>query len=78
MTTNYERLLHRLVLAVVGHLRELATGKSAGGYIKNGNWQQIEPQSVNPALWDRACKNHTRHGRTIFAVPILSLLSYTS
>jgi hypothetical protein len=39
-----------LVLAVVEYSREMATGKSSGGYIENGSWQQVEPQSVNQAL----------------------------
>lgn len=43
-----------LVLAVVEYSREMATGNSAGGYIENGNWQQVEPQSVNQAL----CMGH--------------------
>ncbi len=44
------------LLALVEYSREMATGNSAGGYIENGNWPQIEPQSVNQALWDMACK----------------------
>jgi hypothetical protein len=45
------------VLAIVEFSREMATGKSASGYIENGNWQQVEPQSVNQALWDTVCKS---------------------
>jgi len=45
------------VLAIVEFSREMATGKSASGYIENGNWQQVEPQSVNQALWDAVCKS---------------------
>jgi len=63
------------VLAVVEYSREMATGKSAGGYIENGNWQQIEPHSINPLLWDMAVTTHNRHSRMIYAVPVLSLLS---
>ncbi|MDH4327773.1 MAG: hypothetical protein OEV77_04550 [Nitrospira sp.] len=43
-----------LVLAVVEFSREMARGRSAGGYIENGNWQQIEPQSVSQAPRDTA------------------------
>jgi hypothetical protein len=43
------------VLAIVEFSRQMATGKSAGGYIENGNWQEIEPQSVNQALWEAVC-----------------------
>jgi hypothetical protein len=45
------------VLAVVEFSREMATGQSASGYIENGNWQQVEPQSVDQALWDAVCRN---------------------
>jgi hypothetical protein len=44
------------VRAVVEFSREMATGKSSSGYIENGNWQQIEPQGINQALWDTVCR----------------------
>lgn len=44
------------VLAIVTFSRQMATGKSAGGYIENGNWQEIEPHGVNQALWEAACR----------------------
>jgi len=44
------------VLAIVEFSRQMATGKSWSGYIENGNWQAVEAQSVNHALWKAACK----------------------
>ncbi|MGQ0666063.1 MAG: surface-adhesin E family protein [Nitrospiraceae bacterium] len=49
------RLRFRL-LAIVEYSRQMATGKSWSGYIENGNWQTVEAQSVNHALWEAACK----------------------
>jgi len=44
------------VLAVEQFSRQMATGKSWSGYIENGNWQAVEPQTVNHALWKAACR----------------------
>jgi hypothetical protein len=48
--------MHFRVLAVVEFSRQMATGKSASGYIENGNWQQVEQQSVNQGLREVACR----------------------
>ena len=44
------------VLEIVEYSRPMATGKSRSGYIENGNWQPVEYQTVNQALWETACK----------------------
>lgn len=44
------------ILAVVEFSRQMATGKSTNGYIENGNWQKIEPQSVDQGLAEIACR----------------------
>ena len=44
------------ILQIVEYSRQMATGKSASGYIENGNWQTVEPKSVNQALWEVACR----------------------
>lgn len=46
------------ILAVVEFSRQMATGKSWGGYIENGNWQQIEPQTVDHGLLEQACRHY--------------------
>lgn len=43
------------VLEIVQFSRQMATGKSWNGYIENGNWQPVEPQTVDHALWEAAC-----------------------
>ena len=43
------------VLQVVEFSRQMGTGRSATGYIENGNWQPIDTRSINAALWKRAC-----------------------
>lgn len=43
------------VLAIVEFSRQMATGKSAAGYIENGNWQPVETGSINQGLWEMAC-----------------------
>lgn len=44
------------VLEIVQFSRQMATGKSWNGYIENGNWQPVEPQTVDHALWEAACR----------------------
>ena len=44
------------VLEIVQFSRQMATGKSWNGYIENGNWQAVELQTVNHALWESACR----------------------
>jgi len=44
------------VLAVVEFSRKMATGKTTNGYIENGSWQKIEPQSVDQGLAEIACR----------------------
>ncbi|MBI3357435.1 MAG: hypothetical protein HY038_11825 [Nitrospirae bacterium] len=43
------------VLAIVEFSRQMAIGKSAAGYIENGNWQPVETRSINQGLWEAAC-----------------------
>lgn len=43
------------VLQVIEFSRQMGTGRSASGYIENGNWQPVEARSVNHALWKMAC-----------------------
>ncbi|HYM89949.1 MAG TPA: surface-adhesin E family protein [Nitrospiraceae bacterium] len=35
--------------------RRMGTGIAANGYVDNGNWLQVEPESINHALWEVAC-----------------------
>jgi hypothetical protein len=44
------------ILAIVEFSRQMATGKSAGGYIENGGWQRIEPQGADQGLAEIACR----------------------
>lgn len=44
------------VLEIVQFSRQMATGKSWNGYIENGNWQTVESQTINHALWEAACR----------------------
>jgi hypothetical protein len=43
------------ILEIVQFSRQMATGKSWNGYIENGNWQPVQSQTVNHALWETAC-----------------------
>ncbi|OQW34423.1 MAG: hypothetical protein A4E19_18355 [Nitrospira sp. SG-bin1] len=43
------------VLQVVGFSRQMGTGRSAPGFIENGNWQTVDEHSANHALWRIAC-----------------------
>jgi len=43
-------------LAVVEFSRQMATGKSAGGYIENGGWQNIETRGSDQGLADIVCR----------------------
>lgn len=43
------------VLQVIEFSRRMGTGRSAAGYIENGNWQWVEERSVNHTLWKAAC-----------------------
>ena len=43
------------VLVIVEFSRQMGTGKSAAGYIENGNWQPVEARSVNQTLWEVTC-----------------------
>lgn len=47
---------HFRILAVVEFSRQMATGKSAGGYIQNGGWQRIEAQSADQGLAEIVCR----------------------
>ena len=44
------------ILAVIEFSRQMATGKSSGGYIENGNWQPIKAESADQGLWEAACR----------------------
>lgn len=46
------------VLQVIEFSRQMGTGRSTVGYIKNGGWQVIEVHSVDHALSTIACKTH--------------------
>jgi hypothetical protein len=43
------------VLQVIEFSRQMGTGRSASGYIENGNWQPVGERSVNHMLWKAAC-----------------------
>jgi len=43
------------VLQVIEFSRQMGTGRSAAGFIENGNWQPVEERSTNHALWRAAC-----------------------
>jgi hypothetical protein len=43
------------VLQVIEFSRQMGAGRSASGYIENGNWQPVEETSINHALWKAAC-----------------------
>ncbi|HEY5932687.1 MAG TPA: surface-adhesin E family protein [Nitrospira sp.] len=43
------------ILQVIEFSRQMGTGRSAAGFIENGNWQPVEERSVNHALWKAAC-----------------------
>ncbi|MCP9454524.1 MAG: hypothetical protein NNA18_00260 [Nitrospira sp.] len=44
------------ILQVVEFSRNMGTGKSRSGYIENGNWQWIEPKSINHGLANIVCR----------------------
>lgn len=50
------RLWRVRVLQIVEFSRNMATGKSRSGYIENGNWQPIEPQSTDHGLGEIVCR----------------------
>jgi hypothetical protein len=35
--------------------RRMETGIPADGYVDKDNWLQVEPESINYALWEVAC-----------------------
>ncbi|HEX7092623.1 MAG TPA: surface-adhesin E family protein [Nitrospiraceae bacterium] len=35
--------------------RRMGTGRAANGYVDNGNWLPVEPESINHALWEVVC-----------------------
>ncbi len=43
------------LLAFTEFSRRMATGIPADGYVDKDNWQQVEPESINHALWEVAC-----------------------
>ena len=43
------------VLQVIEFSRQMGTGRSAPGYIENGNWQPVDERGINRALWRVAC-----------------------
>ncbi|MCP9452864.1 MAG: hypothetical protein NNA23_09295 [Nitrospira sp.] len=44
------------ILQVVEFSRNMGAGKSRSGYIENGNWQRIEPQSADHGLARIVCR----------------------
>jgi len=44
------------VLQVIEFSRQMGTGRSTPGYIKNGGWQGIESHSADRALSSTACE----------------------
>jgi len=43
------------LLAFTEFSRPMGTGIPANGYVDNGNWLPVEPESINHALWEAAC-----------------------
>lgn len=43
------------ILQVIEFSRQMGTGRSAAGFIENGNWQPVEERSINHALRKAAC-----------------------
>ena len=43
------------LLAFTEYSRRMGTGIPADGYVDNGNWIPVEPDSINQALWEVAC-----------------------
>lgn len=43
------------LLAFTEFSRRMGTGMPAKGYVDNGNWIRVEPESINHALWEVAC-----------------------
>ncbi|MFO0699394.1 MAG: hypothetical protein U0236_09210 [Nitrospira sp.] len=42
-------------LQVIEFSRQMGTGRSATGYIENGNWQPVEAGGINDRLMKKAC-----------------------
>jgi hypothetical protein len=47
-------------LSFTDYYGHMATGTATSGHIENDQWQPVEPQTVNHALWDIACGAHER------------------
>ena len=43
------------LLAFTEFSRRMGTGIAANGYVDNGNWIPVEPDSINHALWEVVC-----------------------
>jgi hypothetical protein len=43
------------LLAFTEFSRRMGTGIVANGFVDNGNWIPVEPDSINHALWEVAC-----------------------
>ena len=43
------------LLAFTEFPRRMGTGIPADGYVDQGNWIPVEPESINQALWEVAC-----------------------
>ena len=43
------------LLAFTEFSGRMGTGMPADGYVDNGNWIRVEPESINHALWEVAC-----------------------
>jgi len=55
--TQFDCLRWRFrILAIVQFSRQMAKGKSTNGYIENGSWQTIAPQSPDHGLAEMACR----------------------
>ncbi|MDK2743037.1 MAG: hypothetical protein H8K03_17205 [Nitrospira sp.] len=50
-------------LSFVEHYGHMATGTAMSGYISNDQWQPIESQTLNQALWEIAC-DHLKKDQT--------------
>ena len=47
---------HFRILRIVEFSRQMATGKSTNGYIENGSWQRISPQTPDQGLAEIVCR----------------------
>jgi surface-adhesin protein E len=43
------------LLAFTQFSHRMGTGIPAAGYVDQGNWISVEPESINQALWEMAC-----------------------